>query len=63
VAQLYPRVLGCSVPSEVEVEVNLRPTISRPVRLGIGPPYGTLDLQTAALYTLPARWEWLDAPR
>jgi hypothetical protein len=28
---------------EVEVEVNLRPTLSRPVRLGIGPPYGTLD--------------------
>jgi hypothetical protein len=28
---------------EVEVEVNLRPTVSRPVRLGIGPPYGTLD--------------------
>jgi hypothetical protein len=27
----------------VEVEVNLRPTISRPVRLGIGPPYGTLN--------------------
>jgi hypothetical protein len=28
---------------EYEVEVNLRPTNSRPVRLGIGPPYGTLD--------------------
>jgi hypothetical protein len=28
---------------EVEVEVNLRPTASRPVRLGIGPPSGTLD--------------------
>jgi hypothetical protein len=28
---------------EVEVEVNLRPTVSRPVRLGIGPPYGNLD--------------------
>jgi hypothetical protein len=28
---------------EVEVEVNLRPTVSRPVRLGFGPPYGTLD--------------------
>jgi hypothetical protein len=27
----------------VEVEVNLRPTVSRPVRLGIGPPCGTLD--------------------
>jgi hypothetical protein len=27
----------------VEVEVNLRPTVSLPVRLGIGPPYGTLD--------------------
>jgi hypothetical protein len=27
----------------VEVEVNLRPTVSWPVRLGIGPPYGTLD--------------------
>jgi hypothetical protein len=28
---------------EVEVEVNLRPTVSLPVRLGIGPPFGTLD--------------------
>jgi hypothetical protein len=28
---------------EVEVEVNLRPTVSRPVRLGIGPPFVTLD--------------------
>jgi hypothetical protein len=27
----------------VEVEVSLRPTVSRPVRLGIGPPYETLD--------------------
>jgi hypothetical protein len=27
----------------VEVEVNLWPTVSRPVRLGIGPPFGTLD--------------------
>jgi hypothetical protein len=27
----------------VEVEVNLRPTVSRPVRLGIGPPFVTLD--------------------
>jgi hypothetical protein len=27
----------------VELEFFLRPTVSRPVRLGIGPPFGTLD--------------------
>jgi hypothetical protein len=36
------RVLA-ETQNEVEVEVNLRPPVSRPVRLGIGPPYGTLD--------------------
>jgi hypothetical protein len=34
---------SCFIFLEVEVEVNLRPTVSRPVRLGIGPPFGTLD--------------------
>jgi hypothetical protein len=28
---------------ELELELFLRPTVSRPVRLGIGPPFGTLD--------------------
>jgi hypothetical protein len=27
----------------LELEFLLRPTVSRPVRLGIGPPFGTLD--------------------
>jgi hypothetical protein len=27
----------------LELELFLRPTVSRPVRLGIGPPFGTLD--------------------
>jgi hypothetical protein len=40
----WPRYTpGSWVPFEVEVEVNLRPTVSRPVRLGIGPPFVTLD--------------------
>jgi hypothetical protein len=30
-------------PDELELEFFLRPTVSRPVRLGIGPPFGTLD--------------------
>jgi hypothetical protein len=28
---------------ELESELFLRPTVSRPVRLGIGPPFGALD--------------------
>jgi hypothetical protein len=28
---------------ELELELFLRPTVSRPVRLGIGPPFGTPD--------------------
>jgi hypothetical protein len=28
---------------EEELEFFLRPTVSRPVRLGIGPPFGALD--------------------
>jgi hypothetical protein len=27
----------------MELELFLRPTVSRPVRLGIGPPFGILD--------------------
>jgi hypothetical protein len=27
----------------LELEFFLRPTVSRPVHLGIGPPFGTLD--------------------
>jgi hypothetical protein len=32
-----------SLSKELELEFFLRPTVSRPVRLGIGPPFGILD--------------------
>jgi hypothetical protein len=32
---------------EFEFEFFLRPTVSRPVSLGIGPPFGTLDQMLA----------------
>jgi hypothetical protein len=37
--------IHCSNTLELELELEffLRPTVSRPVRLGIGPPFGTLD--------------------
>jgi hypothetical protein len=49
--------------SSVELEFFLRPTVSRPVRLGIGPPFGTLDqilscfcfLMTIALFLILRR--------
>jgi hypothetical protein len=34
--------LDSSQPLELELEFFLRPTVSRPVRLGIGPLFGTL---------------------
>jgi hypothetical protein len=34
---------GSAALLELELELFLRPTVSRPVRLGIGPPFGTLD--------------------
>jgi hypothetical protein len=45
---LRPRSLVFSFSTDaerkrMELEFFLRPTDSRPVRLGIGPPFGTLD--------------------
>jgi hypothetical protein len=45
VAQLYPWK-----PPELELEFVLRPTVSRPVSLGIGPPFGTLDQILSLLF-------------
>jgi hypothetical protein len=33
------------------VELNLRPTVSRPVRLGVGPPFGAHDQILHVLYS------------
>jgi hypothetical protein len=50
--ELLHRVLGFCEPLdiirgweyvELQLEFFLWPTVSRPVRLGIGPPFGTLD--------------------
>jgi hypothetical protein len=32
-----------NIGHQLELEFSLRPTVSRAVRLGIGPPFGTLD--------------------
>jgi hypothetical protein len=36
-------VVASELELELELEFFLRPTLSRPVHLGIGPPFGTLD--------------------
>jgi hypothetical protein len=41
VAQLYPQAMGSS--SQRQVQDLLRPTVNRPVRLGVGPPLGAHD--------------------
>jgi hypothetical protein len=40
----------CSGTKEFFLELFLRPTVSRPVRLGIGPPFGTLDLLSCSSF-------------
>jgi hypothetical protein len=42
--EIHPPVLSSSrILYLLELELFLRPTVSRPVSLGIGPPFGTLD--------------------
>jgi hypothetical protein len=43
---------GLDLSRNMELEFFLRPTVSRPVRLGIGPPFGTLDQIFSLLFFL-----------
>jgi hypothetical protein len=40
---MYIHIYTHSYTHILELEFVLRPTVSRPVRLGIGPAFGTLD--------------------
>jgi hypothetical protein len=41
----------CFIVDWSEVEFNLRPTVSRPVRLGVGPPFGAHDQILNVVYS------------
>jgi hypothetical protein len=49
---------------ELELEFFLRPTVSRPVSLGIGPPFGTFDqiLSCSSLFVWQLRYSSFKAP-
>jgi hypothetical protein len=48
----------------MELELFLRPTVSRPVRLGIGPPFGTLDqiISCSSFFVWQLRYSAFKAP-